>query len=135
MKPDKRVSLVATALAVLLTLPPASAVKVAGEPPPAKSAAPSRPAFAEPRGTIERIDIGSNTLVVDGVTYTFAGASVIVHSPDAVKRNPLSLRQGERIRFTSRKEAGSARERITEIWLLEDKAPPPKQPGSSAAGK
>jgi hypothetical protein len=120
-------SLVATLLTVLLTLQPAWAVKIAGEPPPGKAASTSRPAFAEPRGTIDRIDLGSNTIVVAGVAYLFAGASVIVHSSDpAVNGNPLKLRKGERIRFTVKKEAAATRERITEIWVLENKAPAPK---------
>ena len=117
-------SLVATSLAALLTLQPAWAVKITGEPSPGKSASTSHPPFAQPRGTIDRIDVGSNTIVVDGVTYLFAGASVIVHSPDpAVNGNPLKLRKGERIRFTVKKEAASTRERITELWVLEEKAP------------
>jgi hypothetical protein len=120
------VSLVATSLTVLLTLQPAWAVKIAAEPPPGKAASTSRPAFAEPRGTIDRIDLGSNTIVVDGVAY-LAGASVIVHSSDpTVNGNSLRLRKGERIRFTVKKEAAATRERITEIWVLGNKAPAPK---------
>ncbi len=118
---------VAASLAVLLTLPPAWAVKVVGEPPPGKAAPESRPAFTEPRGTINRIDLGSNTIVVDGVAYVFSGALVVVHASNpAVNGNALKLRQGDRIRFAVRKEANAARERITEIWVLDDKTPAPK---------
>ncbi len=124
---QRRLIPVAASLAVLLTLPPAWAVKVAGEPPPGKSTAASRPAFTQPSGTIGRIDFGANAMVVDDVTYTFSGASVVVHASDpAVNGNALKLRQGNRVRFTVTKEPSSTRERITEIWVIDDKAPAPQ---------
>ena len=127
MKPGKSVLCpVAAALTVLLTLQPAWAVRIVREPPPGQASG-ARPAFAEPRGTIDLINLGSNTMVVDGVAYLYAGASVIVHSSDPAENgNPLKLRKGERIRFTAKREAGSMRERITEIWVLENKASAPR---------
>ncbi len=38
----------------------------------------------------------------------------------------LRLRKGDRIRFAVRKEANATRERITEIWVLDDKARAPR---------
>jgi hypothetical protein len=124
---QRRLFPIAASLAVLLTLPPAWAIKIVGEPPPDKATSASRPAFTQPQGTIERIDLGSNTMVVGGVAYLFSGASVVVHASDPmVNGNALKLRKGDRIRFAVRKEANATRERITEIWVLEDKAPAPK---------
>ena len=124
---QRRLFAVAASLAVLLTLSPAWAVRIAGEPPPGKATSTFRPAFTEPRGTIDRIDLGSNTLVVGGVAYVFSGASVVVHASDpAVNGNALKLRKGDRIRFAVRKEPNAARERITEIWVLDDKALAPQ---------
>lgn len=119
-------SLIAAALAVLLWLPPAWAGMISSKRSPGQASG-SGPAAVEAKGKIDRVDLASNTLVVDSVAYLFAGASVIVHSSDpAVNGNALKLRKGERIRFTVRKEAGATRGRITEIWVLEDMAPAPK---------
>lgn len=118
---------VAAALALLLTLPQAWAVKVVGGPTPSAAESASRPPFSQPAGVIERIDLGANALVVGGVTYTFSGTSVIVHASDpAVNGNALKLRKGDSVRLTVSKEAGTARERVTEIWVLGDTAPPPR---------
>ncbi len=117
----------AASLALLLTLPQAWAVKVVGGPAPSAAESASRPPFSQPGGVIERIDLGANALVVGGVTYTFAGTSVIVHASDpAVNGNALKLRKGDRVRFAVMKESGTTRERVTEIWVLDDNAPAPK---------
>ena len=122
-----RLILIAASLAVLLTLLPAWAVKVDGGATPSAAESASRPPFSQPSGIIERIDLGANALVVGGITYTFSGTSVVVHASDpGVKGDALKLRKGDRVRFTVSREPGTARERVTEIWVLGDQAPAPR---------
>lgn len=88
----------------------ASAIQVVGE--QGNAASPSLQAASVKReGVIQKIDLGSKTMVVDGVSYGFSIATTIVHDSRL-----LALRKNDRIRFKLLNDSG--KERITEIWLI-----------------
>ena len=72
---------------------------------------PSQTASNEREGTIDKIDLGSRVMIVDGVRYFFSATTTSVHGA-----SPLALKKTNRIRFKVLNESGA--ERIAEIWLI-----------------
>lgn len=107
---------------LFVAMQPAWAVRVANDIP--RPAAADTARSAPRNGTISGVDLGRNTIVIDGVAYLFSPMSVVMHASDSSKRSPLNLAQGDRIQFTVTKEAAANRERVTEIWLLETRGKP-----------
>lgn len=68
-------------------------------------------------GKIEKIDLGTQTMVVNGVSYIYQASSVKVNAKGKnAPSNPLDLKPGMPIEFKTAKETGSSRLRIVEIW-------------------
>lgn len=69
-------------------------------------------------GRIESIDIGASTIVIGGRNYIFSPSMVSVHAVDpAVDKNPLKLRPGYNIYFTTVTEI-AGKERVNEVWVV-----------------
>ncbi|MHB8482955.1 MAG: hypothetical protein ACYDBV_09535 [Nitrospiria bacterium] len=74
----------------------------------------------ERSGEIDNIGPGGRTIMVDGQTYLFDPASVIMHSNNpSVPAEVRQLQKGSHIGFATKAEGTGNLERITEIWLLE----------------
>ena len=79
---------------------------------------PNVPLPSRIQGKIESINLGTNTMVVNGISYLFQAFSTKVYSAaNAPGVNPLRLKPGMPIQFKTVQEPGSARLRITEIWI------------------
>jgi hypothetical protein len=80
---------------------------------------PNLSAPSRSQGTIENIDLGANAMVIGGTPYVFQASSTKVYSAanNVANVNPLSLKPGMPIQFKTVQEPGSARPRITEIWI------------------
>lgn len=83
------------------------------------SKSPNLAAPSRSQGTIENIDLGANSMIIGGTSYLFQASSTKVYSVANVANvNPLSLKPGMPIQFKTIQEPGSARPRITEIWIV-----------------
>ena len=79
---------------------------------------PNVPLPSRIQGKIESINLGTSTMVVSGISYLFQAFSTKVYSAaNAPGVNPLSLKPGMPIQFKTVQELGSARPRITDIWI------------------
>lgn len=76
------------------------------------------PPQTQTSGKIDKIDLGAQTIVIDGVSYIYQASSVKISTKEKnVSSNPLDLKPGMPIEFKAAKETGSARSRIVEIWV------------------
>jgi len=103
-------------LASVMALPltNALAIKPIGD----KGAAAPATAPSQASGKIEKIDLGTQTIVIDGVSYIYQASSVKVNAKGKnASSNPLDLKPGMPIEFKTAKETGSSRLRIVEIWV------------------
>lgn len=105
------------AAAVLLAMAQlAPAVQPAGMAPPSQSG----PAAGEPTergGTVDGVDLGRRSILVDGVPYTVHGPIRIHLTPSRVSTALADLRRGMQIRFTSVKDRSSPQSQVREIWV------------------
>lgn len=67
-------------------------------------------------GTISAINLGTNTLTIDGKRYVFAASSIKLQNPKPGISNATQLRPGMQIGFNVAREG--AQLRITDVWLL-----------------
>ena len=112
------IAVIFSGLLVMLASLNAQAIMRSDEKPGSGAAkSPNTTAPARTAGKIERIDLGTNTMVISGTSYLFQASSTKVYgAANAAGVNPLSLKPGMPVQFKTVREPGSARPRITEIW-------------------
>lgn len=80
------------------------------------------PTTSELSGIINAIDYTNGTMNISGATYQFSAMSVHVHSSDRmISGNPLRLQKGMHIKFTVTKEAGKTKEKVSDIWVPDNR--------------
>ena len=105
---------------VLLMVQPAWGMQVTNEPGSLNlDSSDNQTRDPERSGEIDNMGPGGKTIVVDGKTYLFDAASVIVHSDNpSVPGDVNQLNKGSHIGFATKAEGAEKMERITEIWLM-----------------
>jgi hypothetical protein len=69
-------------------------------------------------GTVQKVDMKNQTLVVDGTSYAIPAGSVRVHALTGVQPASLAdLKPGTQIRFSSVQPYASSAIQVREIWI------------------
>lgn len=117
-----------SALLFLGSASPVQAIDVAGPGvPTAVNVPPS--SVVQRGGTVNSIDTAGKSMVVDGVSYQFPVAAIMVHGQGA-KGAPTtiaSLRPGMQIRFSTSRHNFSSKEQVQEIWVAGPNPQPAKK--------
>ncbi|MEI8169009.1 MAG: hypothetical protein WCG50_05005 [Rhodoferax sp.] len=96
---------------------PALAVKVVNEP-PQNSVYVSSTGLVERGGTVDAVDFGKKTIVVNKVKYVLATTPIKVHAPTRKSDDKaFQLKAGMQIRFNTSKANYAMQEQVLEIWV------------------
>lgn len=96
---------------------PTMAVQVRNQSAPNPAGANST-GIVERGGTVDAVDFGKKTIVVDKVKYALPAMPVKVHAPAGKgDEKAIQLKAGMQIRFNTSKANFSAQEQVHEIWV------------------
>lgn len=96
---------------------PTMAVQVRGQSAPIPAGASSTGPI-ERGGTVDAVDFGKKTIIVDKVKYALAAMPVKVHAPTGTgNEKAFQLKAGMQIRFNTSKSNYARQEQVQEIWV------------------
>lgn len=77
--------------------------------------------IVERGGTVNALDPGKQTIVIDGAPYAFSAGSLRIHTAlNRVSGSLSELKPGMQIRFSSTADASSNPPQVREVWVTSD---------------
>ena len=117
---NRKLTVVMISFALLLGADLAHATRIPGDKgltSPAETGTATAP--YQQSGTITKVDLGSQLIVIGGTSYLFSSTQVKLHNPNSSVSSAMQLKPGMKIGFTAKPGSPGNKAQITNVWLLD----------------
>lgn len=117
----------ASGLLLVCASQPAWAAQAGNQIAPSAAAVRS-PGVVERGGIIDAVDLARKALVIDRISYPLRASPLKVHAlVGSAGQQPVQLKAGLRVVFTTAKAYGGAPDQVQEIWIVGSDGQPNKK--------